>query len=107
MDTPRTLAWDWYPGTVPENVVLDETAHLATTYAFCCYRSELPVGVRIGRGSSVYMGSLFDVGPRGRVSIGDYVLVNVARMTCDSEIEIGDYCLISWDVTLMDTYRIP
>jgi len=107
MDATRTLPWDWYPGTIPENVVLDETAHLATTYSFYLYRSESPVGVKIGRGTSVYMGSLFDVGPRGRITLGDYVLVNGARFTCDSEIEVGDYCLISWNVVFMDTYRMP
>jgi acetyltransferase-like isoleucine patch superfamily enzyme len=50
---------------------------------------------------------MFDVGPRGRVRIGEYALVHGARMICDCEIEIGDYCLISWNVVLMDTYRLP
>ena len=107
MSVARTLPWDWYEGTIPENVVYDESAHLATSYIFYLYRSELPIGVRIGRGTGVYMGSLFDAGPRGRITLGDYVLVNGARFTCDSEIAVGDYCLISWNVVLMDTYRMP
>jgi acetyltransferase-like isoleucine patch superfamily enzyme len=41
------------------------------------------------------------------VAIGDFALVNGARMICDSEIMIGDYALISWNVVLMDTYRLP
>jgi len=103
----RKLDWDWYEGTIPDNVVYDESAHLATSYIFYLYRSEAPVGVRIGRGTCVYMGSLFDVGPRGRITLGDYVLVNGARFTCDAAIEVGDYCLISWNVVFMDTYRMP
>jgi acetyltransferase-like isoleucine patch superfamily enzyme len=49
---------------------------------------------------------MFDVGLAGRVTIGDYSLVNGARIICDAEIEIGDYALISWNVVLMDNYRL-
>jgi acetyltransferase-like isoleucine patch superfamily enzyme len=107
MAAGRTLAWDWYPGTVPENVVLDETAYVETTFSFYLYRSEQPVGVRIGRGASTYLGTMFDVGPGGRVRVGEYALVHGARIVCDAEVEIGDYALVSWNVVLMDTYRVP
>jgi acetyltransferase-like isoleucine patch superfamily enzyme len=50
---------------------------------------------------------MFDIGPRGRVSIGAYTLVNGARIICDAEVEIGDYGFISWNVVFMDTYRAP
>jgi acetyltransferase-like isoleucine patch superfamily enzyme len=103
----RTIPGDWYAGTVPENVVLDETAYLQTTYSFLHCRSEAVPGVRIGRGASVYLGTMFDLGPRARVSIGDYALLNGAWIIADAGVEIGDYCLISWNVVLMDTYRVP
>jgi len=57
MVSARTLPWDWYPGTIPENVVLDETAYVETTFSFYLYRSKAPVGVRLGRGASTYSGS--------------------------------------------------
>lgn len=101
----RTLPWDWYPGTVPDGVLLDETAYVETTFSFLLYRSERVPGVIYGKGSSSYLGTMFDVGPRGRVSIGDYALVNGARIICDDEVVIGDHALISWNVVLMDTYR--
>lgn len=107
MVSTRTLPWDWYPGIIPENVVIDETAYVETTFSFNLYRSEAPVGVRYGRGASTYLGTMFDVGPRGQVSLGNYALVHGARIICDAEIEIGDYALISWNVVLMDTYRLP
>jgi acetyltransferase-like isoleucine patch superfamily enzyme len=105
--TLRTLPWDWYAGTVPENVVIDETAYVETTFSFYLYRSQEPVGVKIGRGASTYLGTMFDAGPRGRITLGDYALVHGARIICDAEVQIGDYALISWNVVLMDTYRFP
>jgi acetyltransferase-like isoleucine patch superfamily enzyme len=107
MDVARRLPWDWYQGVIPENVVMDETAYVETSFSFFLYRSEEPVGARIGRGASIYLGTMFDVGPRGRVSLGNYALVHGARIICDAEVEIGDYALISWNVVLMDTYRAP
>jgi len=103
----RSLSWDWYPGTIPENVFVDESAYVETSFSFYFFRSEQPRAVEIGRGASTYLGTMFDVGPRGKVSLGEYALVHGARIICDNEISIGDYALISWNVVLMDTYRMP
>lgn len=101
----RTLPWDWYPGTIPDGVEVDETAYVETSFSFLLYRSERRPGVVYGRGASSYLGTMFDLGPRGRVTIGDYALVHGARIICDDEVVIGDHTLISWNVVLMDTYR--
>lgn len=101
----RKVSGDWYDGIVPSNVVVAETADLETSYSFLLYRSERPEGVCIGRASTVYIGSMFDVGPRGHVSIGNFSLLNGAWIICDAEIEIGDYALIAWNVVIMDSYR--
>jgi serine acetyltransferase len=103
----RTLSWDWYPGAIPDNVVVDETAYIETTFSFALYRSQQPCGVSIGRGASTYLGTMFDAGPRARIRVGDYALIHGARIICDAQIEIGDYTLISWNVVLMDSYRVP
>jgi acetyltransferase-like isoleucine patch superfamily enzyme len=103
----RMLAWDWYPGAIPNNVIVDTTAYIETTYSFACCASREPTAVRIGKGASTYLGTMFDLGPSACVSIGDYTLVHGARIICDASIEIGDYTLISWNVVLMDTYRLP
>lgn len=107
MDIMRRLPWDWYSGVLPDNVVLDEGAYLETTYSFLLYRSRAPVGLRVGRGSAVYTGTMLDMGLNAKVSIGEYVLINSAWIISDLEVEIGDYALISWRVVLMDTYRVP
>jgi len=103
----RTLSWDWYPGSIPENVVLEDDAYLETTYSFLLYRSRALEAVRIGRAATIYLGTMFDVGPEGRVHVGDFALVHGAWIISDAAVEIGDYCLISWNVVLMDSYRLP
>lgn len=107
MRVGRTLPWDWHPGVIPDNVLIDETAYVETSFSFTEYRSQAAIGVQIGKGSSTYSGTMFDVGKQGRVRLGEYVLVHGARIICDAEIEIGDFTFISWNVVLMDTYRAP
>ncbi len=107
MTSARTLPWDWYPGTIPENAVVDESAYLETTFSFHLYRSGASPGVQMAKGASAYLGTMFDVGPKGKVTLGEYTLVHGARIVCDDRIDIGDYGLISWNVVVMDTYRLP
>jgi len=107
VNADRTLQWDWYPGRVPENVLVHENAYLETTYSFQLFQSRVERAIEIGSASSIYLGVMFDLGESARVKIGDYVLMNGARIICDNEITIGDYCLISWNVVLMDTRRLP
>src|SRR5262249_61360454 len=61
----------------------------------------------MGRYASAYNDTVFDVGPRGRVSFGECALAVGVRIICDAEVEIGDYALMSWNVVLMDSYRVP
>ena len=100
----RTLPDDWYPGTIPDNVVCEKTSYIGSSYNFSRYHSEREVGVRLGH-STALCNTILDMGPRGTISIGDHSLVTDAYIICDSEIEIGSYVLISWFVVLMDTYR--
>jgi acetyltransferase-like isoleucine patch superfamily enzyme len=105
VDGERVIQGDWYPGTVPAGARIDETAYVGSSYTFCRYRSELPVGVEVGRGASLCDATAVDIGPRGLVRLGQFALVTAARIICDAEIEIGDYALVSWEVVLMDSYR--
>jgi len=106
MSADRSLPWDWYPGRVPLNVSVAETAYVETTFSFTLFRGERPDAVVIGEGASTYLGTMFDVGRRGRVTLGAFALVHGARIICDAEVTIDDYALISWNVVVMDTYRV-
>lgn len=103
----RVIEGDWYPGSIPQGASIDPTAYVGSSYSFERYRSELPVGVEIARGASLCDASSVDIGPRGVVRLHEYALVTAARIVCDAEIEIGAYALVSWDVLLMDSYRVP
>ncbi|MDZ8085553.1 MAG: acyltransferase [Nostoc sp. DedQUE12b] len=107
MEATRTLPWDWYPGTIPDNVVLGDDTYIETSLSFKLYRSQLPVGLRLGKGSAVYKDTMFDLGSDAQVKVGEYALIHGARIVCDAELKIGNYALISWQVVLMDTYRLP
>jgi len=105
MTADRRLPWDWHDGVVPGNVVLEPGAHLETTYSLDLYRSRADVGLRMAAGAAAYTGTMFDVGPRGRISIGRCTMINVSWIICDERIDIGDHVLISWNAVLMDTHR--
>lgn len=104
---PRTVPYDYYPGFLPENIRLSDEHYIETSYSFLHYRSELEDGLTLGQASSMYRGTMLDVGPKGRVRIGDFTLVHGARIISDAEVTIGDYTLISWNVVIMDCYRLP
>lgn len=103
----RQFAGDWEPDEMPANVVIDDTAYVHTVYCFDLMRSEQPGAVTLARGSQVNDGAMFDVGPRGRVSVGECALLTSVWFICDAEISIGAFTMISWSVLLMDTYRLP
>ncbi len=63
----RTLRNDWYPGTLPDNVIYDPSADVGSSYSFVRCRSELKVAVIIEQAAMLY-GCTLDVGPRGCVS---------------------------------------
>jgi hypothetical protein len=106
-DGTRLIEGDWYPGTIPHSAHIDPTAYVGSSQSFTRDRSEAPSGVRIARGASLCDATSLDIGPRGVVQLHEFALVTAARIICDLAIEIGAYALVSWDVVLMDSYRVP
>jgi acetyltransferase-like isoleucine patch superfamily enzyme len=107
MASERRLEWDWYPGIIPDNVVIDETAYVETSYSFALCRSRREPAVVYGKGASTYLGTMFDLGPDAQARLGEFALVHGARIICDGDLFIGDHALISWNVLIMDSYRYP
>jgi len=107
MNSQRKLPGDWYPGHVPINVSLHPEAYLESTYSFHLFNSRRPEAVRIGRGASLYLGVMFDLGPHAAVAIGHFSLIHGTRFIVNQSITIGTHCLLSWNTVLMDTRRVP
>ena len=57
----------------------------------------------LGNHVSCYAGCSFALGVNGSCSIGDFTLVNGALIMAEERIEIGSYCLISWNVGIADS----
>jgi acetyltransferase-like isoleucine patch superfamily enzyme len=104
MNHERKLNDDWYPGTIPENVVISPTAYVGSSYNFTRFRSKLLIGAMIGHGATLDVSTL-DVGPKGKIVIEEYAMVTQAYILCDVEVSIGAYSMIAWNAVLMDNYR--
>jgi acetyltransferase-like isoleucine patch superfamily enzyme len=99
----RRIEGDWFDAPVPAGVSVHPESHLDS--AFVVANSEGKVDIR--RGAHIYSGSMFDVGPRGSVTVGEFAMLNGVYVVCDSRVEIGAYATISWNVVFLDTYRMP
>ena len=98
------LEHDWYPEAVPANVVLGERSWLYSAFAFIHHLSECQPSVRIGSDSGVYIGTYFDLGPKGQVVIGTHCTVAGTVFSSNDRITIGDYALISNRTVIADSF---
>ncbi len=65
----------------------------------------------LDQGGTILLGDvkLFDpvrirVGPGGHVEVGDYSVINLrTEIHCKKRVVIGRFCLVSWDIMIMDT----
>ena len=101
---PLTLAHDWFPRPVPNNIVIGPRSWLYSSFAFLHYRSRRPCGLRVGHDTGLYHGTFFDLGPEGEVEIGDYCAVVGAIISSNRRVEIHDYAFIAHEVVLADTF---
>jgi acetyltransferase-like isoleucine patch superfamily enzyme len=100
MSLSRQLAHDWFSWPVPENVRIGVGTWIYSSFAFLHYRSELPIGVRIGSNTGIYDGTFFELGPKGHVQIGKYCTIVGAIFNTNGIIALGDYVCVGHEVTL-------
>src|SRR5437764_516332 len=82
-------------------------AFLKNAPIFRRIRSKKSGAIVIGKHVSCYAGCSFSVGEKGQCTIGDFTLLNGALIMADEKIEIGSYCLISWNVGIADSAFHP
>ena len=99
----RMVEHDWWDKPIPPNVIWKEGLYVETAQIFRMMRSRLQPAVEFGLHVSCYAGCSFALGEHGSCSIGDYTLMNGALVMADERIEIGSYCLISWNVGIADS----
>ncbi len=95
---------DWYQLPLPANVEVGEGSWIHSAFAFRHFHADRPGAVRIGRSSGIYIGSFFDIGPTGRVSIGDYSTLVGVIVSTNAAVRIGSYCFLAHEVVIADTF---
>src|SRR6185312_15506263 len=66
-------------------------------------RNRAAAAVKLGDHVSCYAGCSFAIGAKGTCTVGDFTLLNGAIIMAEERIEIGSYCLISWNVGIADS----
>jgi acetyltransferase-like isoleucine patch superfamily enzyme len=99
----RHVQDDWWPQPVPPNVEFGEGFYCESAQIFRMLRNKQPGAVMIGKHVSCYAGCSFAVGENGHCTIGDFTLLNGALMMAEERIDIGSYCLVSWNVGIADS----
>ena len=99
----RRVESDWWQQPIPENIDFGDGFYCETAQVFRFLRSKTPHAIVIGKHCSIYAGCSFSLGPAAHCKIGDYTLLNGALVMAEERIEIGSYCLISWNVGIADS----
>jgi acetyltransferase-like isoleucine patch superfamily enzyme len=99
-----TLPDDWYRGVVPANVVLERDVYVDTSYSFARFFSEEERALVMGEASGAYDRTAFVAGPRGRITVGAYTVLNATTLVCNERLTIGAHCLLAWGSVVTDTW---
>jgi acetyltransferase-like isoleucine patch superfamily enzyme len=70
--------------------------------AFKRFHSKEPEALVLGSHCTMD-GVHFDLGPAGRIRVGNFCYFTNAVLLCELEIVIGNYVLIGWNATIADT----
>jgi acetyltransferase-like isoleucine patch superfamily enzyme len=99
----RRVAHDWTTRQIPPNVTWGDGFYCESAQSFLHFKGKREPAVELGAHVSIYAASQFAVGEHGHVTIGDFTLLVGALLTCETRIEIGSHCLISWGTGIADS----
>jgi acetyltransferase-like isoleucine patch superfamily enzyme len=99
----RHVESDWWNEPIPKSVEFGQGFYCETAQVFRFLRNKEFAAVVLGKHVSVYAGCSFSVAVNGRVTVGDFTLLNGALIMAEEKIEIGSHCLISWNVGIADS----
>ena len=107
MPPSQSVPYDWYPGTVPGNVILGEGCYFETSYSLRRFFTRRERGLVLGAHSACYAHTLFTTGENACITVGEYTILNGVYINCQDRIDIGSRVLVSWDVMITDTSVAP
>jgi acetyltransferase-like isoleucine patch superfamily enzyme len=97
-----TLAGDWYPGKIPENLQAGENSVIDSSFCFKHFFSRLAIGAKIGNNVTIWRASLAPEAD-ATIEIGDYCYIANASLVCSARITVGSYVYIAGGVTITDS----
>ena len=102
-EVTRSVAREgWTCGPLPPNARVGANTLVTGDLAFKRFHATQPDALTIGRNCTMD-GVHFDLGPEGRVHIGDYCYFTNLVLLCELEVVVGNYVLIGWNTTITDT----
>jgi acetyltransferase-like isoleucine patch superfamily enzyme len=99
----RHVEADWWPEPIPPNVEFGDGFYCESAQIFRFLRSKNPRAVVFGKHCSCYAGCSFSISQGARCTVGDFTLLNGALIMAEEKIDIGSYCLVSWNVGIADS----
>lgn len=106
MPNGHVLEHDWFPELLPGNVEIGPNSWLYSSYAFLHFQSKREPAVQIGASCGVYDGSFFELGPEGKVVIGDYTAVVGVIFSTNGTVSIGRYSFLAHEVVIADHHAM-
>jgi acetyltransferase-like isoleucine patch superfamily enzyme len=99
----RKVEHDWWPHGIPPNVVWGDGFYCESAQIFRHMKNKNENALILGKYVSCYAGCSFSLGEKGTCTVGDFTLLNGALIMSEEHIEIGSYCLMSWNVGIADS----
>jgi acetyltransferase-like isoleucine patch superfamily enzyme len=99
----RMVEYDWWGKPIPQGVSWGEGFYCESAQIFRQFKSTRENAAVIGKHVSCYAGCSFSLGKEGTCSVGDFTLLNGVLIMAEERIEIGSYCLMSWNVGIADS----
>jgi acetyltransferase-like isoleucine patch superfamily enzyme len=103
VNSDRRVEQDWWPDPIPPNVRFGVGFYCETAQIFRKLRAQQDGALSLGDYVSCYAGCSFAIGENARCTVGDFTLMNGALVMAEELIEIGSYCMISWNVGIADS----
>ena len=99
----RMVEHDWWTRPIPPNVSWGDGFYCESAQIFRHFKSTKEDAVALGKHVSCYAGCSFSLGKAGRCTVGDFTMLNGVLIMSEELIEIGSYCMMSWNVGIADS----